>query len=177
MMSFLIVVVLLFATVVDAVLLLPHVESDQEFDRLLDKWSSMPFPMRRQSVAQHKAAWRSVVAVRDELRFMIDWNYVGSVSCAASGNLTARAEERLRELNSLVDVTQRRLAVLETRLKEAKRQTSVTQTELDERLRGELLYMHQYAERVRNVPNYRPQFAYQKRLLDETLRDEIQSLL
>jgi hypothetical protein len=161
---------------------LPHVESDAEFDALLDKWSSMPFPLRRQSVAQHKAAWRGATAVRDELRFMVDWNYVDSVAAAVGtgahcANLSERADTRLRTLDRLVDLTQRRLAILEARLKESKRQTSATQTELDERMRSELQYMLDYAERVRNVPGYVPQFAYQKRLLNPAERAAIQELL
>jgi hypothetical protein len=169
--------VTLFLSVVAA---MPHIDTESEFDSLLQKFSSLPFAARRQSVLAHKSVWRTLGTMRDELRFAVDWQYIATSasrfgSCAA--NVTELAEARLDTLNRLVDEAKTRLDVLESRLKDAKRSSLPARPQLDQRMRAELRYMLDYADRVRSVPGYTPKFNYQRRLLDPHLRREIVEIL
>lgn len=159
---------------------MPHIDTEAEFDALLQKFSSLPFAARRQSVLSHKSVWRTLGTMRDELRFAVDWQYISTSaarfgSCAA--NVSRLAESRLDTLNRLVDEAKTRLDVLESRLKDAKRSSLPARPQLDQRMRAELRYMLDYADRVRSVPGYTPKFNYQRRLLDPHLRREIVGIL
>lgn len=163
-----------------AVASLPHIDTDAEFESLVARFSAMPFAARRQSVLAHKATWRALGTMRDELRFAVDWRYVAASaarlgSCAA--NVSAAADARLAALDRLVLVAHARLGVLEARLKDAKRLSVPARPHLDDRMRAELAYMLQYADRVRSVPGYAPKFNYQRRLLDPHLRRDIADIL
>ena len=159
----------------------PWLDSEAEFDATLRRWSSLPFQARRQLVVRHKAVWRRLQLARDELGFVLDWKYVDLAAAALPaqcGNVTAIGSARFELLDRAVRLARSRLDLLESRLKDAKRQAvTAAQTQLDDRMRAELRYMLAYAERVRGVPAFAPHFAYQRRLLDPAVRQEIADLL
>lgn len=168
-----------FLPLIVAVVCADWLDSESEFAATLQRWSSLPFAARRQLVVRQKAAWRRLQVARDELGFVLDWKYVDAAAPMQCGrNLTAIGADRFDRLDAAVREARARLDVLESRLKDAKRQAvAASQTQLDDRMRNELRYMLAYAERVRGVPGFTPQFAYQRRLLDPAVRQEIADLL
>lgn len=136
-------------------------------------FNSMSMSQRRQLLARQKTVQREDEALRDELRFVVQWQYT-RIACL---NETF-VQRRLEELNERVETSTRRTNMLKQMLKASKplpQQSSVS-TQIKNELQYRLDYKSRLAKLIENS-QWKPKFEYQKKLLDENYRNEMQKIL